>query len=86
MKTLLQMRFAFCLTLGLLGACGDDNPATIDARVVDPVDASNSPDASCYNNPQTHTEIINACTTATKILKPGKPPLLNPDGSLPPIP
>jgi hypothetical protein len=40
----------------------------------------------CYMNPMTHVEIINACTDAEKIDKQSKPPLQNPDGSLPPLP
>ena len=36
--------------------------------------------------PTTHEEIINACTDAQKIYKNSHPPLLNTDGSLPPLP
>lgn len=43
-----------------------------------------SPD--CVMDPKTHVEIINACTDAEKIDKQPKLPLLNPDGSLPPLP
>jgi hypothetical protein len=43
-------------------------------------------DASCFENPQTHYEIINACTNAQKIYKDSHPPLLNPDGTLPGLP
>jgi hypothetical protein len=74
------------LTLSLAGACGSSSKqqqkdAGIDAALVDA-----APDASCFTNPTTHYEIINACTNAQKIYKPGKPPLENPDGSLPPLP
>jgi hypothetical protein len=91
MRTIVQTLFAIWpIALALASGCGDNNTANtgvIDARVTDPViDASSTPDASCYNNPQTYTEIINACSTAAKIFKPGKPPLLNADGSLPPLP
>jgi hypothetical protein len=90
MRTIVQTQFAiWSIALALAGGCGDNNNGNtvIDARVTDPViDASTTPDASCYNNPQTYPEIINACTTAAKIFKPGKPPLLNADGSLPPLP
>lgn len=68
-------------------ACGESgNPAKEDAAV--PVDAPppGGPDASCFDNPQTHEEIINACTNAQKIYKASHPPLLEPDGSLPPLP
>jgi hypothetical protein len=43
-----------------------------------------SPD--CVVSPKTHEEIINACTDAEKIDKMPVLPLLNPDGSLPPLP
>ncbi len=46
------------------------------------------PDAptDCYLNPTTHIEIINACTTATKIAKSPVLVKLHPDGGLPPLP
>ncbi len=66
--------------------CGDNGNTTKDAPVIDAPMIDAMPDASCFNNPQTHEEIINACTAAQKIVKPGKPPLLRPDGSLPPLP
>lgn len=40
----------------------------------------------CVQNPETHLEIINACTDAVKIDKASHPPLLLADGGLPPIP
>ncbi len=46
--------------------------------------AGGAPD--CNMNPMTHVEIINACTDAEKIDKQPVLPLLNPDGSLPPLP
>lgn len=67
----------------LCAACGDDGPAT--PRDAAPADAG-PPDASCFENPTTHEEIINACTTAQKIYKDPILPLLEPDGSLPPLP
>lgn len=71
------------LPLAFAAACGDDdNPANHDAPIV--VDAG--VDASCFTNPTTHNEIINACTTTQKIYKDSNPPHLNPDGSLPPLP
>jgi hypothetical protein len=39
----------------------------------------------CFENPKTHFEIINACTTATKITKNPTLPKLLPDGGLPPL-
>ena len=73
------------LPLALGAACGDSSHSPKDAGIDAPlVDAGI--DASCFMNPTTHYEIINACTNAQKIYKPGKPPLENPDGSLPPLP
>lgn len=46
--------------------------------------AGGGPD--CYTNPTTHEEIINACTDAEKVDKQPVLPLLNPDGTLPPLP
>lgn len=42
--------------------------------------------SDCFTNPQTHYEIINACTDAVKIPKNPKLPLQYPDGGLPPLP
>lgn len=80
------------LLVAALAACGDDAPAQIDARTdAADVDAgagvdADTADASCFMNPQTHVEIINACTTAEKIDKHPVLPLLLPDGGLPPLP
>ena len=70
---------AILMSILLLAACGDDgNTVKKDAGVSDghAVDSGGGPDASCFTNPQTYTEIINACTTATKIYKDSHPPLL----------
>lgn len=72
------------LVLAFAGACGDDgNNQKKDAGVID---APGGPDASCFTNPTTHEEIINACTTAQKIYKTTKPALEAADGSLPALP
>jgi hypothetical protein len=42
--------------------------------------------SACYKEPKTHDEIINACTDAEKIVKVVNMPLLEADGSLPPLP
>ena len=42
--------------------------------------------SDCVMKPQTHLEIINACTDAVKITKNPTLPLLLPDGGLPPLP
>jgi len=78
------MLLACCLVLA--SACGDDGSSTPEDAA--PIDAGGdaSIDASCFTNPQTHEEIINACTTAQKIYKDSHPPLLNADGSLPALP
>jgi len=65
-------------------ACGDSGNVSKDAPAPQ-IDAG-PPDASCFTNPQTYNEIINACTTAVKVYKDSHPPLLNADGSLPPLP
>ena len=79
----------FSLTLMALGAsCGDDGtqapvhdaPPVVDAAV----DASTT---ACFaGTPTTHEQIINACTNAEEIFKTTHPPLLQADGSLPPLP
>lgn len=76
------------LVMACAAACGDEggnagpDAPTPDAGVAD----APGPDASCFTNPQTHVEIINACTTAEKIDRQPVLPLLRPDGSLPPLP
>lgn len=73
------------LVLAFAGACGKDS--TNSPKDAAPVyDAGSTPDASCFTNPQTHEEIINACTDAQKIYKNPTLPLLGSDGSLPPLP
>ena len=64
-------------------ACGDDGNSPKDAAPQ--IDAGTA-DASCFTNPQTYNEIINACTDAVKVYKSSHPVLTNPDGSLPMIP
>ena len=62
--------------------CGRDPKKQHDAGVQD----AGGLDASCFENPQSHYEIINACTTAQKVYKESNPPLLGDDGSLPALP
>jgi hypothetical protein len=73
------------VVLAFASACSDDANTKKDAGVHD-AGPDAPPDASCFTNPTTHNEIINACTTAQKIYKDSHPPLLNSDGSLPPLP
>jgi hypothetical protein len=49
-------------------------------------DMAEAKDADCFDNPMTHEQIINACTTATRLPKNPTLPLLNKDGTLPPLP
>ena len=72
-----------------LGACSSNSGNAQQDAPLSPADAA-MPDASCFDitgvaNP-THYQIINACSTVEKIVKDSKPPLLNSDGSLPPLP
>ena len=75
----------------VLAACGSSNTKTPDAQVIHEVDAAvdapTGPD--CFTGtPTTHDEIINACPAqgVTRIIKHPNLPLLNADGSLPPLP
>lgn len=76
--------------LAAVAACGGDNKGGFDARPADApvtVDAPIAgPDAACFNNPTTHYEIINGCTTAQSVDKNPVLPLQLPDGGLPPLP
>ena len=72
----------------LLTACADDGgddgtPAPNNAV---PNNSANNDTPTCFQNPTTHIEIINACTDATPVNKTPVTPLLNPDGTLPPLP
>jgi len=77
------------VVVAVLAACGHGAGSSPDATTR--LDAGvSTPDASCFDitgmaHPS-HYQIINACTTADKIVKDSHPPLLNPDGSLPPLP
>lgn len=67
---------------------GDSGPITLtqDGAVITPMqDGGDSGPTDCVQNPQTHEEIINGCTTATRVTKNPTLPLLLPDGDLPPI-
>jgi len=80
-------RLLFALPLVFAAACGDDGKGAIDAPgTVDAPSDAGPPDASCFTNPTTYNEIINACTTAQKVFKDSHPPLLMPDGLVPPLP
>ena len=49
-------------------------------------DLASPPDLGCYSNPQTHIEILNACTDSQSLDKTPRLPLARPDGTLPPLP
>jgi len=74
------------LALVFAAACSDDGGPTNQPKDAG-IDAPVTPDAACFSgDPVTHDQIINACTTAQKIYKASKPPLMNADGSLPALP
>jgi hypothetical protein len=80
------MRSLILLAVLALAACGNSNPSSPKDAAV-PTDAGlNGPDASCFTNPTTNDEIINACTTAQKIYLNPTLPLLGSDGTVPPLP
>ena len=79
----LRRALLLVLSLAFAAACSDDGA---DRPKDAGVDASGLPDASCFENPQTHAELINACTTAQKVIKKPNLPLLQPGGTLPPLP
>jgi hypothetical protein len=76
--------FFIAVPLVFAAACGDDGNAPKDAPTA--IDAGGTADASCFTNPKTYNEIINACTDSVKVYKDSKPPLLNPDGTVPALP
>jgi hypothetical protein len=84
-------RILASVALAFTVACGDDGgtPATKDAPPKDApvIDAPSTLDANCFANPDMtdYKQIINACTTATKIYKDSHPPHTLPDGGLPPL-
>ncbi|MFO0644563.1 MAG: hypothetical protein U0183_35415 [Polyangiaceae bacterium] len=81
-----------------LAACDDTTikESTVDARApaptmsptTEPLDSgpSDGGPKDCFDDPKTHAEIINACTTAVRIAKNPVLPKLLPDGGLPPVP
>lgn len=74
-----------------LAACGSSGGGSTPSDAAKAIDAPiTTPDASCFDltgvDHPSHYQIINACTTSDKVFKDSHPPLLNPDGSLPPLP
>lgn len=65
-----------------LGGCDGESAEAVDAAAPD----AGPPAPACVEDPTTHLEIINACTTATPVHKTPVTPLLREDGTLPPLP
>jgi hypothetical protein len=92
-----QLLIVGLLSVGtsLLNACGGDSaPARMDASVTPPPESEDAdaaadadePEPDCVEKPETHLEIINACTDAEKVEKELELPLLLEDGGLRPLP
>ena len=77
-------RAALSFALLAAFACDDaaSDPPPRDAGTPD----QGAPPPACVDDPTTHLEIINACTTATGVRKVAVTPLLRADGTLPPLP
>ena len=72
-----------------VAACGSSKTTPDTGTASTPPDAATAaPDAgpTCFTNPKTHVEIINACTGSQGIAKNPTLPLLLADGGLPPLP
>lgn len=86
MRSLLAIISLFILAT--LTACpgtgGSSSDAGPDAGTVP--DLATAPDLGCYSNPQTHLELLNACTDSQSFDKTPRLPLARPDGTLPPLP
>jgi len=79
----IERRFhGLLFVVAMLTGCPDDSGAGINDQ---PQDLS-FPDLACIENPHTHIEILNACTSAQSIDKKPVLPLLHADGTLPPLP
>lgn len=70
---------------GAGGADAEQDAAT-DAAPEDASDAAVEEEGDCVQDPQTHAEIINACTAAVRVQKSPDLRGLLEDGSLPPLP
>ena len=74
--------YGLLFVVAMLTGCPDDSGAGIN----DPPQDLSFPDLACIENPHTHIEILNACTSAQSIDKKPVLPLLQADGTLPPLP
>jgi len=98
MKTSRRIAVPAVLAVSLaLGGCSDDSRKTGDSTVLTHADGGSKPtvdakvgsDAQapeCYQDPKTHAEIINACTTAQFVDKTPFYPAKAPNGVLPALP
>lgn len=68
-----------------VGEGGPITPTQDGSTITPTQDGGDSGLTDCVQNPQTHEEIINGCTTATRLTKNPTLPLLLADGGLPPI-
>ncbi len=82
----MMTRVLLLLALATVAACSDDPDPTPDAAVVDGGSADAGSEPECYQNPTSHSEIINGCTSSQHVDKTPVLPLLNADGTLPPLP
>ncbi|MDI1442814.1 hypothetical protein [Polyangium sp. 6x1] len=96
MNTRHGIKLLFVVVL-LAAACGEENPPANPAGSssssgagggggVGGAGGAGGGEPECFTTPTTHVEIINACTDAEKVDKVVNLPLLNDDGSLPPLP
>lgn len=83
----------FGLMLLLAGVIGcDDKPAPMAGDMASAGDLGTTPanfdvDMQCFDNPMRHDELINSCASGVeRIDKNPTLPLLNPDGTRPPLP
>jgi hypothetical protein len=82
----LVLPLVFALCAGSTVACSDDrdDDTVHDHEVGDAGEGGSGSD--CVESPTTSAELLNACTDAEKIDKNSHPPLLLPDGGVPPLP
>jgi len=66
------------------GVLADGAPAPDGGPLPDGALPDGAP-SDCFMNPQTHEQIINACTDAVRVTKNPTLPLLLADGGLPPL-
>ena len=79
----IERRFhGLLFVVAMLTGCPDDSGSGTNDQ---PQDLAFQ-DLACIENPHTHIEILNACTSAQSIDKKPVLPLLHADGTLPPLP